>query len=190
MLQIYNLRIGVVKCFGGLILISSKEFENKCLRLRFIINNQGNFDTRQFLLITITIDFTKTRILNLVLFITLGMLLSCNDDDAPTTEVNIRVMNTSQVDYQNMVVNASSANGTAIITIVNLNAVQVTDYQSFESAFPYPTTELEIDGETFVRYGLTTGQDELLVDGNYTFEIGANNSQESTQRLSFRLTKD
>lgn len=127
----------------------------------------------------------------LILIVSITVLLSCsNDNDKVPSEVNIRISNISEFNYQNIVVNASIENVNVKMDIENLNSGQMTEYKRFETAHPYPYIELQIEGETYNILPLTTGFDVPLENGNYTYQINANDSPEQYDKLSFQLIQE
>lgn len=120
----------------------------------------------------------------LILIISLSTLISCSsDDDNNTSQLNIRLSNVSQYDFQNIVVNTSTGN----TNFENINSQEMTNYKSFETAYRYAFVELEIDGETYTLQPIDYVGETPLENGNYTYEIDANDSQEQYGKLSLTL---
>tara|TARA_R110002111_G_scaffold262300_2_gene337916 strand:- start:3 stop:404 length:402 start_codon:yes stop_codon:yes gene_type:complete len=132
----------------------------------------------------------KIRILNLIIILALGLFMNCNDDDNNPSELNIRVSNISQFDFQSIDFNASTENVAVEMNIANLNSGQMSEYKRFEIAESIPSVELEIEGVIFTLIPYATGQETPIENGNYTYEINANDSQDQYNRLSFSLVKD
>jgi hypothetical protein len=123
----------------------------------------------------------------LILIISMAVLISCSKDgEKNPSQVKIRLSNISQYDYQNIVVNTSTGN----INFENLNSGQKTAYKVFEKAYRYAFVELEIDGKTYTLQPVDYVGETALDDGNYTYQIDANDPQEQFASLSLELIKD
>ena len=119
---------------------------------------------------------------NLILVISIVTLISCskNEDNNPS-ELKIRLSNISQFDFENIVVNISTAN----TRFENINSQQKTNYKTFQTAYRYAFVELEIDGLKFTYQPIDYAGETPLENGNYTYQIDVNNSN-----LSLILIKD
>ncbi len=123
----------------------------------------------------------------LICILTIITLLSCsNDDDNNSTELRIRLSNASQFDFQNITVNTSTGN----VVFEDMNVGQNSEYQVFQSAYRYAFVELEIDGETYTIQPIDYVGETLLENGDYTYQINANNSLEQYEKLSLTLIVD
>jgi len=122
-----------------------------------------------------------------ILLISLATLLSCSNDDDNEPQVNIRVSNISEFDFENVVVKASTENVNVNMQFELLSSGQMTEYKSFNTANIFPLIELQIDGESYTILPYSTGFDQPLEPGNYTYQINADDSQEQFNRLSFML---
>jgi len=123
----------------------------------------------------------------LILIISISTLLACsNDDDNTTSELNIRLSNVSQYDFQNIIVNTSTGN----TNFENISSQGMTNYRTFELAYRYAFVELEIDGETYTLQPIDYFGETPLEDGNYTYEINANDSLEQYGKLSLTLIEE
>lgn len=121
-----------------------------------------------------------------ILLISFTTILGCSNDD-DTSSVNIRVSNISEFNFENVVINASTENSNVNLEFDLLNSGELTEFKAFKTALSFPLIELQIDGENYTLFPLTTGFDKILESGNYTYEINANVSQEQFDGLSFRL---
>ncbi len=120
----------------------------------------------------------------LILIISISTLISCSSDyDNNTSELNIRLSNVSQFNFQNIVVNTSSGN----TSFENISSQQMTNYKTFETAYRYAFVELEIDGETYTLQPIDYVGETPLENGNYTYQINANDSQEQYGKLTLTL---
>ncbi len=120
------------------------------------------------------------RTLFLIFIITI--ILGCSNDDNDLSEVRIRVANISQFDFKNLVVTNT--------TYEDLTSKQNTDYKVFESAYRYAFIELEIEGKTHTLQPFDFVGETLLKNGNYTYQIDANDSLEQYGKLSLTLIED
>ena len=122
-----------------------------------------------------------------ILILILAISMSCSgDDDSNTSELNIRLSNVSPYNFQNIVVNT----GTRNTNFENINSQQKTGYKTFETAYRYAFVELEIDGETYTLQPIDYVGETLLENGNYTYEIYANDSQEQYGKLTLTLIEE
>ena len=119
---------------------------------------------------------------NLILIISIVTLISCskNEDNNPS-ELKIRLSNISLFDFENIIVNISTAN----TRFENINSQQKTNYKTFQTAYRYAFVELEIDGLKFTYQPIDYAGETPLENGNYTYQIDVNNSN-----LSIILIKD
>ncbi|SHH71073.1 hypothetical protein SAMN05444281_1569 [Wenyingzhuangia marina] len=123
----------------------------------------------------------------LTLIISISMLISCsNNDDNITSELNIRLSNVSQYDFQNIVVNTSTGN----TAFENISPQEMTSYKTFKTAYRYAYVKLEIDGETYTLQPSDYVGETPLKKGNYTYQIDANDSQEQYEKLTLTLIKE
>ncbi len=119
----------------------------------------------------------------LILILSISTLISCSNDDDNLSELNIRLSNVSQYDFQNVVVKITAGTG---MNFENISTQQMTKYKTFETAYGAPFLELEIDGETYTIQR-TDVMKPPLENGNYTYQIDVNDSQESYRKLTFTL---
>lgn len=128
---------------------------------------------------------TMKKLLILVLSIT--FLVSCsNDDDPVPSEVNIRLSNISEYDFENIVVNTS----TGYVNYENINSGEMSQYKSFEMAYSYAFVELKIEGETYTLQPIDYVGETPLENGHYTYQLNANDSNEQYSKLSLSLIED
>ena len=118
----------------------------------------------------------------LILIISISILASCsNDDNNDVSQLNIRLSNISQFDFQNIVVNTTTGN----TNFENISSLQTTNYKTFKTAYRYAFVELQIDGETYTLQPVEYVDETPLENGNYTYQIDVNNSN-----LSLTLVED
>ncbi|MBP0905720.1 hypothetical protein ACFSKN_15855 [Mariniflexile gromovii] len=119
----------------------------------------------------------------LILIISISTLFSCSSDNNNISEVNIRLSNVSQYNFKNIVVNTSTGN----TNFENMSSQETTNYKAFETAYRYAFVELEIDGKTYTLQPIDYVGETPLKNGNYTYQIDANDSQEQYGKLSLTL---
>ena len=107
-------------------------------------------------------------------------ILSCSQDDS--NEVSIRVKNTSQFEYIDIVVGQQNY-GT-------ISSNESSNYKQFDIAYRYNFIELKIDGETFTIQPIDYVGETPLQNGKYTYEVNANDSNEQYSRLSLTLVEN
>ena len=122
----------------------------------------------------------------LILIVSISILISCSNDEDNSSELKIRLSNVSQFDYQNITVNTSTGN----VDFEDINTEQNTDYKTFETAYRYAFIELEIDGKTYTLQPIDYVGETPLENGNYTYEIDANNSQDQYGKLNLTLIEE
>ena len=113
------------------------------------------------------------------------ILISCSSDDE-NGEINIRLSNVSNHHYENVVVNTS----TGRVNYEDLNPGEVSDYKSFEIAYRYAFIELSIDGEVFTLQPIDYVGEKRLEPGNYTYEVGVNDSPDQPSTLTLTLAEE
>jgi hypothetical protein len=123
----------------------------------------------------------------LILIISVSALISCSsDNDNNTSEINIRLSNISQFDFLNIVVNTSTGNR----NFENISPQEMTNYKSFETAYRYAFVELEIEGEIYTIQPIDYVGETPLENGNYTYQIDANDSKERYGKLTLTLIEE
>ncbi|MFD2098618.1 hypothetical protein [Flagellimonas iocasae] len=120
----------------------------------------------------------------LILFCVI-LLTGCSNDDE-VNEVNIRLSNVSDFNFENIVINTS----TGMVNFEDIISGEQTDYKTFEKAYRYAFVELEIDGETYTLQPFDYVGEEPLKNGNYTYQIDADVTQEQYGSLSLTLVED
>ena len=121
----------------------------------------------------------------LFLIIAITTLISCSKDD-DKNGLKIRLSNSSQFDYKNIVVDTSTGN----VKFEDINAGQSTEYKVFERAYRYAFIELVIDGEVYTLQPFDYIGETPLKNGNYTYQINASDSQSQYEKLSLKLIVD
>lgn len=122
------------------------------------------------------------------LFFTALIIVSCiNDDEAIASgKLNIRLANRSGYNFTNIVVDTSTGEN----SFDNLLPGQKSKYKTFERAYRYAFIEVDIAGKTYTIQPIDYVGESPLENGNYTYEISANNSQNRYGKLSMTLVQD
>ena len=121
----------------------------------------------------------------MILFITIVTLLGCSKDNE-NNEVKIRLSNLSQYDFHNIIVNTT----TGYVNFEDLNSGQKSEYKKFDKAYSYSFVELEIDGETYTLQPIDYVGETLLKNGNYTYQLDANDTYDQYTKLSLTLVEN
>lgn len=116
----------------------------------------------------------------LILVAAIIVLVGCSKNN--TNEVNIRLFNASSFDFKNITVSNT--------TYADLEAGEKSDYQLFEQAYRYAFVELEIEGATYTIQPIDFVGETPLENGDYTYRLDANDSQEQYGKLSINLIED
>lgn len=122
----------------------------------------------------------------LILIVLITSLISCSGDDASEYNVQIRLSNVSAYDFEEILVNTASVE----VNFDNLKAGDKTVYRTFERAYRYGFIELLIDGETYTIQPIDYVGEKLLKEGNYTYQIDANESNKQYGKLILTLVED
>jgi len=110
----------------------------------------------------------------LCMFTAMVMLsISCSrdkamdNDVAANNEVQIRIKNASLLPYQNIEVNTSGG----AENFGNLLDNQLSEYKTFNFAYPYSFVKLSINGEPYIIQPIDYVGQNKLKGGRYTYEI-------------------
>ena len=123
----------------------------------------------------------------LILIISLATLLGCSKDKEDNfSEVKIRLSNVSQYDFQNIVVNTTTGD----VNFENLKSGQKSDNKVFDKAYRYAFVELEINGQTYTLQPIDYVGETPLLNGNYTYQINANDTEEQYIKLNLTLIEE
>ncbi len=79
------------------------------------------------------------------MILTVGMLLSCTKND-DINDVNIRLSNISDLNFENIIVNPGSSED---VNYGNLDSGMTSDYKNFGKAYRYGFVELTANGEKY-----------------------------------------
>ena len=112
------------------------------------------------------------------------LLVSCTQNDSDL--LLLRIKNTSQFDYTDVVVNTSGGEH----NYGTISSNQSSDYKAFDLAYRYAFVELKIDGSTYTIQPIDYVGETPLDNGKYTYEINATNSGDQYSRLTLTLEED
>jgi len=90
-----------------------------------------------------------------------------DNDVAANNEVQIRIKNASLLPYQNIEVNTSGG----AENFGNLLDNQLSEYKTFNFAYPYSFVKLSINGEPYIIQPIDYVGQNKLKGGRYTYEI-------------------
>ena len=113
------------------------------------------------------------------LFLLLVIVYSCSDRDDDLTAVNIRLRNTSEVVFDEVVV------GDEPQIFENLAPDSFSDYREFEMAYRYAYIQISSGEETYVLQPVDFVGEEELPIGLYTYELSL--TEEGEVVLEFRI---
>lgn len=90
-----------------------------------------------------------------------------DSDVEANNEVQIRIKNASLLPFQNIEVNTSGG----INNFGNLPDSQLSEYKTFNFAYPYSFVKLQINGEPYIIEPIDYAGLNRLENGKYTYEI-------------------
>jgi hypothetical protein len=125
----------------------------------------------------------KNSLIILALF---TLLFSCTEAEIDPSAVNIRLANTSNFDYKNIVINTTTGN----VRFGDLNSGKSSEYKAFEMAYRYAYVELEINGNILKLQPFDYVGETPLENGKYTYEIYTDSPDQEYGSLSITLIKD
>lgn len=111
------------------------------------------------------------KILILILISTIFYNCSSSED---ANELQIRISNVSEFNYENINVNASGE----MVSFGNLNSNSNSEFKTFDLAYRYAFIQFEIDGETFTLQPIDYVGETPLENGKYSYEININQDNE------------
>ncbi len=104
------------------------------------------------------------RVLSLMLCVIL-CFASCTDRDDDVTEVNIRVKNTSEINFDQVQV------GDAEELHLNIAPDDYSEYFQYETAYTYAYVQIISGGETYTLQPIDFVGETPLPPGFYTYEL-------------------
>lgn len=124
-----------------------------------------------------------------VLILVAFAVFACSSDD-DSLGVNVRVANVSDFELEDITVNASTNDANVFFTMEKLSPGEFTEYQNFPEVFPNPWANINVEGETLVWHGFTTGHDVPYFEGNFTCFIDIVEDHNQENSLLLVLVKD
>ena len=119
-----------------------------------------------------------------LIFVALALLSACSKETG-NEEVNIRLSNVSEVDFENIIVNTSTGD----VSFGVLASQSVSDYKSFEMAYRYAFIELTANGNTYTLQPIDYVGETPLDKGHYTYVLDLE-GQEQYSSLIATLVED
>ena len=102
----------------------------------------------------------------IILIFTVGIVSNCTNDGM--SNVNIRVSNSSELNFENIVVDPGASEN---VDFGNLDSGMFSDYKNFEKAYRYGFVELTANGETYSIIPIDYVGESPLRNGNYTYAL-------------------
>ena len=121
----------------------------------------------------------------LVLIFAICLFSNCSKDDS-NNDVNIRLSNVSDSDFENIIVNTTTGD----TNYGNLKSNQVSEYKNFNKAYRYAYVELNIGGETYTIQPIDYVGETLLTNGNYTYQLDLVSYEEGFLDLTITLIEE
>ncbi len=122
-----------------------------------------------------------------ILLFTIVIFYGCSstEDTNEPKDLQIRISNVSEFNYENINVNASGE----MVEFGNLNSNSNSEYKTFDLAYRYAFVEFKIDGETFTLQPIDYVGETPLENGKYSYKINVNpNSQ--FERVTLELATE
>jgi hypothetical protein len=116
-----------------------------------------------------------------ILTVLLLTIIFCNCSSSnESTDLQIRISNVSEFNFENIIVNASGEK----VNFGNLNSNSKSEFKAFDLAYRYAYVELEIDGESLTLQPIDYVGETPLENGKYSYELNIN--QDNQIRLELR----
>lgn len=122
----------------------------------------------------------------IILIFTIVIISSCSNDDG-ISDVNIRLSNTSALNFESIVVNPG---GSDSVSYGNLDSGLFSDYKNFEKAYRYGFIELTANGKTYALVPIDYVGESPLRNGNYTYELNLIEREGDYIELTLNLIED
>ncbi|WKK77950.2 hypothetical protein QYS49_13295 [Marivirga salinae] len=123
---------------------------------------------------------------SIIILALIALLFSCTEAEIDPSAVNIRLANTSNFDYKNIVINTTTGN----VRFGALDSGEYSEYKVFEKAYRYAYVELEINGNTLKLQPIDYVGETPLKNGKYTYEIYTDSPDQEYGSLGITLIKD
>ncbi|WKV12455.1 hypothetical protein [Marivirga harenae] len=124
---------------------------------------------------------------NILLFVaTIIVVFGCSESNINPAAVNIRLVNKSDFNFQNIVVNTSTGN----VDFGDLKSGKSSDYKVFDTAYRYAYVKLEIKGNTLTIQPFDYVGETPLKNGKYSYELYTDNPNEEFGSLAIELVEE
>ena len=122
---------------------------------------------------------------HITLILLLFLIISCTEDPDPD-QVLIRVENSAEVDFKEVLVNSGSGN----VAFGTIRAGKKSKYKGFESAYRYGFVSVLANGtELRIQPYDYVGETPLEI-GYYTYKLGMDNTDSGNPNLTLELVID
>lgn len=123
----------------------------------------------------------------LILIIAITIIASCSKKGVNNpSEIKIRLSNTSQYSFKNIMVNTSTED----VNFGDLGSGQKTEYKLFKKAYRYAFVRLEIDGKIHTIQPIDYVGETALKNGSYTYQLDIIDTQDPSPNLVLTLIED
>jgi hypothetical protein len=102
----------------------------------------------------------------LIVLIALACISACSKD-GKVGDVQIRLSNTSDFDFEDIVLNTSTGD----VSYGSLNSRELSSYKTFEVAYSYAFIELTSGGNTYTLQPIDYVGETPLEKGKYTYQL-------------------
>ncbi|WP_424000760.1 hypothetical protein [Maribacter sp. IgM3_T14_3] len=121
----------------------------------------------------------------LILIFAICLFLNCSKDDS-NNDVNIRLSNVSDSDFENIIVNTTTGD----TNYGDIKSNQVSEYKNFNKAYRYAYVELNIGEETYTIQPIDYVGETPLTNGNYTYQLDLVSYEEGFLDLTITLIEE
>ena len=122
----------------------------------------------------------------IVFILTVGLVSNCSKNDEKA-DVNIRVSNVSNFNFENIIVNPGASNN---VEYGNLDVGMSSDYRNFEKAYSYGFIQLTANGEEYSLIPIDYVGESTLSDGNYTYQLDLVDTEAGFLELRLYFVQD
>ncbi len=112
----------------------------------------------------------------------LFVLVSCSKEEVATDNVNIRLFNVGEVEFQDIKFSPSAG----IVSFGDLAPDQYSEYKNFNRAYRYAYISLTVNDSMYALQPVDYVGETPLTNGNYTYRLNFNNDD----KLTFVLVED
>ncbi|MEM9723074.1 MAG: hypothetical protein AAGA10_27650 [Bacteroidota bacterium] len=118
----------------------------------------------------------------IILLSFLYLCLGCEENETLREEVNLRVQNLSEFDFEQVLVQAGGTEN----LFGDIPAGQTSFYADFNFAYRYAYVQLEIQGDTFVIQPIDFVGETPLSKGSYTYQLDVPDFENRDLQLTLR----